>query len=347
MADDTDWIVMGDFNFIKNPKDRNKPGGDVNDMLLFNEAISNLGLVELPLKERQFTWSNMQKDPLLERLDWFFTSASWTLSYPSTMVYPLSKPTSNHVLCVVAIGTKIPRARIFRFENFWLNHSSFKGILENAWNIPVNYSDSAKRINAKFKNQRRGLKLRAQKIPCIKDLIAKVNETIDMLDTFEEWRSLTVEEWNLRDILKSHVLMLLHNQNVYWKQRGKIKWVKLGNENTKFFHTKATINYRNNYIPMLINEEQVEISDDEGKAALLWKAFKERMGQSDQTSMKFNLREIYGESLDAESLASLESPFSEKEIQDVIEDLPMINLLVQMALIMSSSSIVGPSLQKM
>jgi hypothetical protein len=98
---------------------------------------------------------------------------------------------------------------------------------------------------------------------------------------------------------------------------------------------------------MLINEEQVEISDDEGKAALLWKAFKERMGQSDQTSMKFNLREIYGESLDAESLASLESPFSEKEIQDVIEDLPMINLLVQMALIMSSSSIVGPSLQKM
>jgi hypothetical protein len=110
--------------------------------------------------------------------------------------------------------------------------------VENALNIPVNYSDSAKRINAKFKNLRRGLKLWAQKIPCIKEPIAKVNETIDMLDTFEEWRSLTIEEWNLRDILKSHVLMLLHNQNVYWKQRGKIKWVKLGNENTKFFLLK-------------------------------------------------------------------------------------------------------------
>jgi hypothetical protein len=144
MADDTDWIVMGDFNFIKNPNDRNKLGGDVNDMLLFNEAISNLGLVELPLKGRKFTWSNMQKDPLLERLDWFFTSASWTLSYPSTMVYPLSKPTSDHVPCVVSIGTKIPKARIFRFENFWLSHSSFKEIVQNAWNIPVNYTNSAK-----------------------------------------------------------------------------------------------------------------------------------------------------------------------------------------------------------
>jgi exonuclease III len=76
MADDIDWIVMGDFNFIRSPNDRNKPGGDVNDMLLFNDAISNFGLVELPLKGRKFTWSNMQKEPLLERLDWFFTSAS-------------------------------------------------------------------------------------------------------------------------------------------------------------------------------------------------------------------------------------------------------------------------------
>jgi hypothetical protein len=73
---------------------------------------------------------------------------------------------------------------------------------------------------------------------------------------------------------------------------------------------------------MLINEEHVEISDHDGKAALLWTTFKERMGQSDKTSMKFNLREMYGQSLDAESLASLESPFSEKQIQDVIDDLP-------------------------
>jgi hypothetical protein len=161
--------------------------------------------------------------------------------------------------------------------------------VENAWNIPINYPDSAKRINAKLKNLRRGLKLWAKNIPCIKNLIAKVNETIDLLDIMEEWRDLTTEEWNLRDILKSHVLKLLHNQNVYWKQRGKIKWVKLGNENTKFFHTKATTNYRKNYISMLLNDEQVEISDHDGKAALLRKTFKERMGQSDKTSIKFNL----------------------------------------------------------
>jgi hypothetical protein len=27
MPDDTDWLIVGDFNFIRAPSDRNKPGG--------------------------------------------------------------------------------------------------------------------------------------------------------------------------------------------------------------------------------------------------------------------------------------------------------------------------------
>jgi exonuclease III len=193
MPDDADWIIMGDFNFIRKPSDRNRPGGDINGMMLFNDAISNLGLVELPLKGRNYTWSNMQQDPLLEKLDWFFTSASWTASYPSTFVYPLVKPTSDHVPCVVAIGTKIPRAKIFRFENYWLHHSSFKDVVQKAWNIPVNFNDSAKRINAKFKNLRRELKIWAKNLPCLKHNISKVNDTIELLDILEEYRHLTLK----------------------------------------------------------------------------------------------------------------------------------------------------------
>jgi hypothetical protein len=35
IPDDEDWLLLGDFNFIRSPSNRNKPGGDVNDMLLF------------------------------------------------------------------------------------------------------------------------------------------------------------------------------------------------------------------------------------------------------------------------------------------------------------------------
>lgn len=58
MLDMVDWLIVSDFNLIRYPENRNKPGGDVNNMLAFNEAISNLGIVEIPLHGQRFTWSN-------------------------------------------------------------------------------------------------------------------------------------------------------------------------------------------------------------------------------------------------------------------------------------------------
>lgn len=58
MPAETDWLIIGDFNLTRRPEDRNREGGDVAEMFLFNEAISHLGLVELPLIGRQYTWTN-------------------------------------------------------------------------------------------------------------------------------------------------------------------------------------------------------------------------------------------------------------------------------------------------
>lgn len=55
MPDDSNWLVLGDFNYIRYPSNRNRAGGNLNDMLIFNEAISSLGLLEIPLKGRAFT----------------------------------------------------------------------------------------------------------------------------------------------------------------------------------------------------------------------------------------------------------------------------------------------------
>ena len=70
------WMLAGDFNLIISPLDINRPGGDTNNMLMFNTLIQQLDLVEVPLKGRNFTLSNMQDTPLLEKIDWIFTSAN-------------------------------------------------------------------------------------------------------------------------------------------------------------------------------------------------------------------------------------------------------------------------------
>lgn len=42
-----DWILMGDFNLIRCPENRNRNGGNVNDMMLFNDLINHMDLVDI------------------------------------------------------------------------------------------------------------------------------------------------------------------------------------------------------------------------------------------------------------------------------------------------------------
>jgi len=102
----------------------------------------------------------MQADPLLEQLDWFFTSPNWTLDYPNTELLPLAKITSDHIPCRITVSTRIPKSNFFRFENFWVEHDGFFDLVHNCWSSlsePTNVN-SAKVICSKFKKLRGELK---------------------------------------------------------------------------------------------------------------------------------------------------------------------------------------------
>jgi hypothetical protein len=64
-----DGIILGDFNLIRSPKNRNCPGGSISEMALFNDVILHLDLAEIGFQNRAYTWSNMQDNALLEKLD--------------------------------------------------------------------------------------------------------------------------------------------------------------------------------------------------------------------------------------------------------------------------------------
>jgi hypothetical protein len=152
MLEDQQWIVLGDFNLIRRPENRNKPCGDVQMMFLFNEAISRLGLIEHTLKGQAFTWCNKQQNILLERLDWFFVSNAWSIEWPSTYAKTLTRDTSDHVPCVILVQTGIPKPKLFRFEIFWFEHRDFQGIFKQAWDQPFAHIDPDKRLTPKFKH---------------------------------------------------------------------------------------------------------------------------------------------------------------------------------------------------
>jgi hypothetical protein len=73
---------------------------------------------------------------------------------------------------------------------------------------------------------------------------------------------------------------------------------------------------------MLRNKGHADINDHDGKAGILWEAFKDRMGKSDNHVMHFNLHEFIGEGMSDDLRDPLEAPISKEEIEEVVKGLP-------------------------
>jgi hypothetical protein len=227
---------------------------------------------------------------------------------------------SDHWPCVIEIKTIIPKGKVFRFENLWMQHDSFLPLVATVWNGPFPQSDPAKLITAKFKALRGALRNWQSQLSNLKSTIANIKLVISFLDLIEECRDLSLEEWNFRDLLNRKLSDLLHQQNIYWRQRGTIKWVKLGDENTSFFHAVATIRNRKNSISCLSNVEGNLVYSHDAKADLIWNDFKDRLGSTCWDQMFFDLDSLLQDTID---LSTLEAPFSQQEIDSVVKQLPL------------------------
>jgi hypothetical protein len=170
-------------------------------MLAFNEAISRVGLVEIPLKGCKYTLTNKQQDPLLERLDYFFCSNAWISALPNTWAFGLSRDTSDHTHCLISAATNVSISNVFRFENFWLEHHQFPDVLQHGWSLLVSQSDKAKKISAKFKNLRRVFKAWQSQLPNLPKTTQNCKDVILFLDVLEEhrdlcWKNGTLGTWS-------------------------------------------------------------------------------------------------------------------------------------------------------
>lgn len=106
---------------------------------------------DIPFSGRNYTWSNMQSDPLLVKLDWVFTSSSWATNFPATFVQPLSKPVSNHIPYTIHIGSNIPKSNSFRFENYWVELPGFYDTIALHWNNSTYFANAAKNLSSRLK----------------------------------------------------------------------------------------------------------------------------------------------------------------------------------------------------
>lgn len=129
----TPWVICGDFNNIFSLEDKNK--GDVNsrDISTSQNFLDDLNLIDPPIHDRRFTWTNNQVDPTWVLLDRFLYSHTWTSLNPRSTHYVLPRFRSNHSPICLDFGIHIPRPRQFRFEKFWYDNEHLENHIQDWW----------------------------------------------------------------------------------------------------------------------------------------------------------------------------------------------------------------------
>jgi hypothetical protein len=128
-------LIGGDFNIIRNQREKNNDRYEDRWPFLFNAVINSLNLRKLELWGRQYTWTNNLQIPTYEKLDRILLSTYWELKYPKVSVHALTREISDHspLLLDSEQPPKQNNANMFKFELSWLLKGGFYELVAQVW----------------------------------------------------------------------------------------------------------------------------------------------------------------------------------------------------------------------
>jgi hypothetical protein len=308
------WCIGGDFNVTLFHNERSGGVRRRRAVAAFADFIAEMGLMDLPLAEGMSTWAN---NVSWSRLDRFSVSPDWELSYPGLLQKKLLQVCLDHAPIILMRGCVQNGKSAFKFENMWLKEEGFVDKVKSWWSS-FSFAGSPSFILAK--------KLRALKGEIKRwnrEVFGNVGvrnkawaEELESLDRIEEVRRLSEEEKERRRLLVSDLEASLLQEKISWRQKSRVWWLKEGDKCTKFFYQVASANRRNNSIESLI----VDGSPTSDLACIgehVVNYYKSLF--SEPLSWRPRLDNLEFDRLNDEKASSLEDPFEEREVREVIK----------------------------
>jgi hypothetical protein len=236
---DMPWCIGGDFNVTLFMDER-----------LRGAAVAEQGLMDLPMDGGDATWSNSVS---WSRLDRFLVSPEWEFSYPGLMQKKLLRVCSDHVPILLVSGCPQSGKRAFKFENMWLKEEDFVEKVRNWWDSFQFFGAPSFVLAKKLKALKWEIKRwNLEEFGDVRERNKASCEELKALDRTEEGRQLSEDEKMRRRQISRELEATLFQEEISWRQKSRIRWLKEGDKCTKFFHQVANANRRNNSIESLV-----------------------------------------------------------------------------------------------
>ncbi|XP_023925276.1 uncharacterized protein LOC112036673 [Quercus suber] len=269
---DGPWVCIGDFNAIQNStKKLSKRQPQYSQIDAFCDALDHCQLQDLGFIGYKYTWNNKRPgDPNTRlRLDKAMATMGRRARFPFSSVTHLPPHALDHLPFLLQVqGRKKLRhkgQRGFKFEEAWLLSDECERVIKTAWETDsANVSDLGL---AKQKIATCATELQAwgsSKAQPDSEEIKKLQKQLEVLNSTD-----LIEDSRAKFLMASRNLdALLLKQEIYWAQRARLSWLKHGDKNTKFFHSKASQRRRRNNIQSIKNDENKWVEEVEDIAGV-------------------------------------------------------------------------------
>lgn len=308
------WALMGDFNVPRWMIDRSGGVRSFRVMDRFNEVLDDLQVLEVPLKNRMYTWSNKRPDPSFSKLDRVFLTTEWSSQFPSLNLEALELSASDHVPLLLTCKQLQTTPKPYRIERGWFNYPKLAEVVMNNWGEAAVAGNSfQQRCSSMHKEMRQW---HIENFGKLNEQLTFCKKAVLFFDQIEEHRSLDAREFTLRLKLKERIFHLANFEELRWYQRSRCRWLQFGDRNTAYFHNFASSRLRLNTISSLKIGDQ-EVKGDTQIRQIFFNDMKEILGAEDPV-LEFDVQSLYQDTHDLNHLAD---PFSEQEIEQAVHNL--------------------------
>ncbi|XP_058760611.1 uncharacterized protein LOC131633951 [Vicia villosa] len=284
------------------------------EMEEFNEFIDMLDLVDVLVVGGRFTWSNKEGNAK-SRLDRFLLSDGLIDDWKIVGQRVGDMDILDHVPIWLIANDKNWGPKPFRVNNCWFENKDFKNYVEEAWNDLTVVGRQDFVMKEKLKLLKSKLRVwNKEKFGWIDLKIEEATTKINRRDQLQDGIGQRVgggmedEIKKAKDDLWKHLSL---KENLL-RQKSRQKWIKEGDQNTKYFHHSIKERRRRNNIVAVTTEEGGLVEDVESIRKEVLKVFAGRFKEGNATrpswdNLTFNV-------LSAADRIFLESEFTMEEI---------------------------------